>query len=99
MDDKAAQKALRKILYAVAVLFFTVILTFVASVIWANRSAHHAESEAKRALRESEQAWCEILTSISIGQRANPPTTPAGREFATRIQNLIKKFECEEGEK
>lgn len=94
MNDEGAAKILKRIWYAIMVLFVTVLLMVPAGMIWSNRAAEHAENEAKRALRESEQAWCEILNSISTGQQANPPTTAAGKDFARRISNLINRFDC-----
>jgi hypothetical protein len=89
------QKAQVHFVWFMMLMVTLVIGTFAASVIWANRAAGHAEDAGRQAVRESEQAWCAIITSISQGQRENPPTTAAGREFADRIEALRIRFRCE----
>lgn len=106
IDRYTYERRHRRLIWALILVALLVIGTFAASVIWANRAAKHAEEEGRRAaaeaaasgqqaVRESELAWCAIITSISQGQRERPPTTAAGREFADRIEALRIRFRCE----
>lgn len=78
--------------YGLTILFITVILMFGISIAYAARAAESAKDDANRAVRESQQVWCEVLNYIA-GRQA---TTPTPTEFANQINNLRKAYGCEE---
>lgn len=43
---------------------------------------------------QSEQKWCQILGSLNDAYAKNPPTTPAGIQFAGQMRQLYHDYNC-----
>lgn len=84
----------RQLIYAVGVLFITVIIMFVSAIIYANRVADSAREGANRAIVETQQALCVLINDIYQGQQQEPPQAESGKEFAERISSLRQRFDC-----
>jgi hypothetical protein len=55
-----------------------------------------AEAAVKKAQRDSELAWCGVITVVDDAARnpESPPTTPFGRDLAAGIAAVRAKYQC-----
>lgn len=60
----------------------------------AARKATQAQRAAQHALELSEQKWCSVIQIFTESYAANPPTTPAGRQFRVEFEKLAREFGC-----
>lgn len=73
----------RSVLYALAVVFVSVIVVAAMSIWYAN---HVAE--------ESNRNWCDLVTTLDAAYQANPPQSPIGRQLAADMHNLRVRLGC-----
>lgn len=77
--------------WGLLVTFISSVLMFAISIAFTARSAKSASDDANRAVRESQQVWCDVLDYIAERQRSTPTPT----EFANKIQKLRRDNGCE----
>lgn len=44
--------------------------------------------------RQSEKAWCEIISTLDDAYRVTPPTTPVGIRLAAAMHDLRSRYHC-----
>lgn len=73
----------RSVLYALVVVFATVLAVAALSIWYAN----HVQ-------RESNRNWCDLVTTLDAAYQANPPQSPIGRQLAADMHNLRVRLGC-----
>ena len=43
---------------------------------------------------ENDRRWCSLLVQLTDAQRAAPPPTASGRQFAAELERLRSEFGC-----
>lgn len=86
--------ARRSTVATVLVVMVSFGILVVAGLLYTNYVQQQSEEHFREAIRQSEQKWCAVLGIFEIAYAANPPTTPTGRDVASRMHSLYIDFRC-----
>ena len=65
--------------------------------IWyTQRVAAASRAANEETVRETSQKWCKIVTTLDNAYRAQPPTSPTGRQLAQDMHQLRIDLDCKE---
>ena len=78
--DKPAN---RSVMYALVVVFLTVLAVMVLSIWYSNRVQ-----------QESNRNWCSLVTNLDDAYKQNPPSSPVGKKIAQDMHNLRQRLGC-----
>jgi len=71
-------------------LWYALLISFIACIAVAVASVAYSAYVQ----RQDDQRWCALLVQLTDAQRAAPPATASGREFAAELENLRREFHC-----
>lgn len=74
---------MRRIIYAVLAAYLSIVIGAGVTLWYANYIN-----------RDSNQRWCDLLSTLDSAYSSTPPTTELGRRVAQSIDNLRRDFEC-----
>lgn len=82
--------------YLWAVLAVTSVAGPAVAVKVSQDNLRAAEAAVKQAQRESELAWCGVITVVDDAARnpKSPPATQFGRDLAAGIADIRKRYQC-----
>lgn len=73
----------RKMLYALLASYVSVVLMTALVLVYANQID-----------KNSNRTWCEFLTTIDDGFKANPPQAEAAKKISIAVRKQRVDFEC-----
>ena len=71
------------------VLYLAILALLVAAAVGVNSIVY-----ANRVQRQSNRAWCDLVSTLDAAYRATPPSTPLGRQLAEDMHNLRVRLGC-----
>lgn len=76
--------------YKVAMIVVATVLLLIFNVGYTT----WVDSKRAQTERESDQRWCQLLTTLDGAYNATPPATELGRKVAAAIHDLRTKLDC-----
>lgn len=71
-------------------LFYTMLIAALSSIVMGVISIEYANY----ATRKNRQQWCEVVSTLDDGYKANPPQSPTGKHLANEFARLRLEFQC-----
>ena len=69
---------------------YAVLLVLVMSIVLYSTTIWYANYEA----RQSQRAWCSLISTLDDTYRQQPPTTPTGLQVAAEVHALRLRLGC-----
>lgn len=82
------------VFWALTVLFSINMIVALTGVWYTNREARKAERAAEEQARIDQRKICGIVNTMNDAYKANPPTTPIGRQLAEGMAQYRKDLGC-----
>ena len=82
--------------YAVVMVFLSIGVAVGVNIWYTQRVAAASRAANEETVRETSQKWCKIVTTLDNAYRAQPPTSPTGRQLAQDMHQLRIDLDCKE---
>lgn len=78
----------------VATVFFSVLILAVVGALYTNHAISVEDAKVRQAIATEGRIQCGIYTLLDGNYQHTPPTTPAGKQFAAIIHQVVLDLGC-----
>jgi hypothetical protein len=66
----------------------------VSGIIYTNKVQRQADKRNEQLRIESEQKWCDVVSTLDNAYKVNPPQSTLGKTLASDMAKLVHEFHC-----